>query len=94
LRGVLTKFIFCYGVFCPIVQSTKNRFLTLHYANNDRHKGDPFYYYSKVLQISICITIIQNDAYLYGKVNGAKKVKTRMTRSKSRTVLRRTRDEK
>ncbi|KRZ42007.1 hypothetical protein T4C_67 [Trichinella pseudospiralis] len=29
-----------------------------------------------------------------GKVNGAKKVKTRMTRSKSRTVLRRTRDEK
>ncbi|KRY85723.1 hypothetical protein T4D_10119 [Trichinella pseudospiralis] len=39
LRGVLTKSIFCYGVFCPIVQSTKNRFLTLHYANNDRHKG-------------------------------------------------------
>ncbi|KRY83076.1 hypothetical protein T4D_12214 [Trichinella pseudospiralis] len=47
-----------------------------------------------LLQISICITVIENDAYLYGKVNGAKKVKTRMTRSKSRTVLRRTRDEK
>ncbi|KRZ29991.1 hypothetical protein T4B_5752 [Trichinella pseudospiralis] len=49
----------------------------------------PFYNCSKVLQISICITIIESDAYLY-----AKKVKTRMTRSKSRTVLRRTRDEK
>ncbi|KRY86137.1 hypothetical protein T4D_16612 [Trichinella pseudospiralis] len=37
------------------VQCTKNRFLTLHYANNDRRK---------VFLISTCVTIIQNGAYM------------------------------
>ncbi|KRZ72601.1 hypothetical protein T10_4275, partial [Trichinella papuae] len=54
------------------VLTHSNRFLTLHYANNDRHKG----------------------ALSSVKLMKQKKVKARMTRSKSRTALRRTRDEK
>ncbi|KRY74951.1 hypothetical protein T4A_5075, partial [Trichinella pseudospiralis] len=46
-------------------ECTKNRFLTLHYANNDRRKG-------ALLSVTVHF-IIQNGAYSYGKVNEAKK---------------------
>ncbi|KRY72324.1 hypothetical protein T4A_6259, partial [Trichinella pseudospiralis] len=49
--------------------------------------------YSKVFLISTCVTIIQNGAYMV-KLMKQKKVKARMTPSKSWTTLRRKRDEK
>ncbi|KRZ22812.1 hypothetical protein T4B_12202 [Trichinella pseudospiralis] len=91
LRGVLTKSIFCFGVFCKI------------YSLGELNSAFSVFilYCGIAFHISTCITIIQNGAYLYVcdevrtvKLMKKKKVKTRTTRSQCQSAHRRTRDEK